>query len=144
MEGNPLLPAQRADLGNGLDGAHLIVGVHDGDQRSILPDRGGYILHLDQTLAPHTQQSDLKALPLQLFEGVEDGMVLKGGGDDVALALPGAYQRGGADGLVVGLASTGGEVDLLRLCTQAGCYFGPASSASAARWPTLCRLEGLP
>ena len=52
MEGNPLLPAYRADLRNGLDGAHLVVGIHDGDQGGILPDGGGHVLGLHQTGVP--------------------------------------------------------------------------------------------
>ena len=38
VEQDALLPADRADLRNGLDGADLVVGVHDGDQAGVGPD----------------------------------------------------------------------------------------------------------
>ena len=44
--------------------------------------------------------------------------MLKGGGDDVLLALLGAEPGGGNDGLVIGLAAAGGEDDLPGLATQ--------------------------
>ena len=47
-------------------------------------------------------------------------MVLKGGGDDVGLALELAKGGGRADGLVVRLAAPGGEDHLGGLAAQAG------------------------
>ena len=64
------------------------------------------------------QIGDLVALLLQALEGVEHGVVLKGGGDDVALILGRPQPGAGADCLVVALAAAGGEVDLLGLCAQ--------------------------
>ena len=45
-------------------------------------------------------------------------MVLKLGGDDMALPLFGAYEGGGTDGLVVRFAAAAGEINLARLRTQ--------------------------
>ena len=45
-------------------------------------------------------------------EGEQDGVVLKGGGDDVLFPLAETQPRGGEQGLVVGLAAAGGEDDL--------------------------------
>ena len=50
---------------------------------------------------------------------VQHRVVLKGGGDDVLLALQRAEPGGGDDGLVVGLAAAGGEDDLLGVAAQA-------------------------
>ena len=63
----------------------------------------------------HIQERHLKALLLQLLEGMENGMMLKGCGDDVLLSGLLAERGGAADGLVVGLAAAGGEKDLTRL-----------------------------
>ena len=91
------------------------------------------------------QQGDGKALPLQGLQGVEDGVVLKGGGDDVPLALPGAQVGGGEEGLGVGLAAAGGKGDLPELAAQAGGDPGPGlGQGLRRRWPSLWRLEGLP
>ena len=45
-------------------------------------------------------------------------MVLKFGGDDVPLSLPGPHGRPGAQGLHIGLTAAGGEGDLPGLSVQ--------------------------
>ncbi len=58
------------------------------------------------------EQRHLKALLLQLFQGVKDGVMLKGGGNQVGLALPAALIGHLGDDPVVRLAAAGGEVQL--------------------------------
>ena len=112
MEGDFPLPAQRPDLSDGLDGANLIVSVHDGHQGGVLPDSGGHVLHFDNTTFVYRQKGDLKTLLGQLLHGVEDGVVLNGGGDKVLFAATRPEFGGADDGLVVRLAAAGGEVNL--------------------------------
>ena len=113
MEQDTFFPADRADLRNGQDGADLVVGVHGGDQAGVGADGVRYLLGGDGADGAHRQQLDLKAFLFQLFQGVENGVVLKGGGDDVLFPLAETQPRGGEQGLVVGLAAAGGEGDLI-------------------------------
>ena len=52
-------------------------------------------------------------------------MMLKGGGNNVLLSLPGSQPGGGDNGLVIGLTAAGGEVDFPGLTAQAGCHLVP-------------------
>ena len=112
VEGDLLLPAEGADLRDGLDGADLVVGEHDGHQGGILPDGGFQVRKPHHPVLVHVQQRHLEALFFQLRQGVQHGVVFKLGGDQVPLALPGAQAGGGDDGLIVGLGAAGGEIDL--------------------------------
>ena len=134
VEEHALLPANRADLRNGLDGADLVVGVHDGHQAGILADGLCHLLRGDQAAAVHIQQCHVIALLFQLLQGVQHSVVLKGGGDDVLLAPARAQGSGGQDGLVVRLAAAGGEDDLPRVAAQAAC---DASTCVLQRLPGL-------
>ena len=112
VEQNAVLFADGADLRNGLNGADLVVGVHDGHQSGVLTDGILYLLGGNETVLVHRQVGDLKALFFQSGTGVQNGVMLEYGGDDVLFAL-GRHQLGGAfDGPVVRLGAAGGEVDL--------------------------------
>ena len=119
VEDNALFPAHRANFGNGKNGADLVVGVHDGHQGGVRPDGRSHLLRGNGAGGAHRQQLHLKALFFQLLQGVQHGVMLKGGGEDVLLALQGAKPGGGDNGLVVGLAAAGGEDDLLGVAAQA-------------------------
>ena len=116
MENDALPAAERADFGNGLDGADLVVGKHHGHAAGIVPDGGGNILHAHDAVAVHVQQRHRKALLLQLPERMQDSVMLKGGGDQVLFPLARSGAGAGSERLVVALAAAGGEIDLLRTC----------------------------
>ena len=120
VEQHPRLPADCADLRDGLDGADLVVGVHDAYQAGVGPDGRPDLLRRHQAVFVDVQQGDGKAFALQPFQGVEHRVVLEGGGDDVALALPGPQGGGGTNGLVVRLAAAGGEGELPCLAAKTG------------------------
>ena len=109
------LAAEGADLGDGLDGADLVVGEHDGDEAGVVAQGVRDILDPDDAVGVRVEQGDLVALLLQAVQRVEDGVVLELGGDDMLLPFPGAEAGRGDDGLVIGLAAAGGEDDLLRV-----------------------------
>ena len=115
-------PGDAAQLGDRLYSADLVVGGHDGDKNGVRPDRplqGGGI---HQPPPVHRQVGDLIALLLQILGGVEDGVVLDGGGDDVAALPPLQGHELGhpPQGPVIRLRTAGGEVDLLRPGVEAG------------------------
>ena len=87
VEEHPVAAAHLPNFGDGLHRANLVVGVHDGHQTGL---RGHGLLHLlggHHAVFVDVQEGDGKALLLQGLQGVEHGVVLKGGGDDVGLAL---------------------------------------------------------
>ena len=99
---------------DGLDGADLVVGEHDGDETGVGPDGGLHLLRRHDAVFVDRQVGNFAALLLEALEGVEHGVVLEGGGHDVALVLGRAQAHAGTDGLVVPLAAAGGEVYFLR------------------------------
>ena len=121
VEQNAGLLADLAYLRDGLDGADLVVGKHDAHQAGIRPDGGLHCLRRHDTVRRDIQQSDGKSFLLQGLQGVQDGVVLKLGGDDVLLSLPGAQSRSAAQRLVVRLAAAGGKGDLPGLGIQVPC-----------------------
>ena len=129
VEEDVSLPAQPADVGNGLNGANLVVGIHDGHKTCVVRDGLGHLLGGDAAGLMDIQQGDGEALLLQLLQGVENGVVLKGSGNDVGLSPRLSPAGGGENGLVVRLAATRGKVDLLR----------PAVKAVRHGLPGLCQ-----
>ena len=105
VEGDPLGPADRADLPDGLDGADLVVGVHDRYKTGVLPDGLLHLMGEDDAVFVYIQKGDLKALPLQLLQGVQDSVMLECGGYDMLPALLPPQPCGGEDRLVVRLAA---------------------------------------
>ena len=120
------LPADGADLADRLNGSDFVVGVHDGDEAGLRGDCGLYLFRRHKSVFVNVQIGDGESLLLQLFQGVEHGVVLKGGGDDVGLALAFAPDGHGTNGLVVRLRATGGEGDLPGTGrAQRRCHPGP-------------------
>ncbi len=113
VEEHIALPADGADLGHGLDGPDLVVGVHDRDQDGLVGDRLADIVRVDEAVGVDGQIGNLDASLLEELGGVQHRVVLDGGGDDVvALLLAGKADP--KQGLVVGLGSAAGEDDLFR------------------------------
>ena len=64
MEQDAPLPAHRTDLGDGQDGANLIVGIHDGHQGGVLPDGLRHLLGGNGSQLSHGKQFYLETLAL--------------------------------------------------------------------------------
>ena len=121
MEEDARFFADCTDLCDRQDRADLVVGVHDGHEAGVRADGCLDLLGGDGADLADRQQLDLKALFFELFQRVQHSMVLKRGGNDVLFALLRAEPRGGDDGLIVGLAAAGGEVNFARLTAETGC-----------------------
>ena len=115
VERNAPLAAERADGPDGLDGADLVVGKHDGHERRVLPDGRSHVLDADDAVFVHIQQRHVKAFLAELIERVQHRMVLKLGGYQMFFPFTGAVSGGGNDGLIIGLAPAGGKHDLPRV-----------------------------
>ena len=97
------------NLGNRLDCAGLVVDVHDGDDGCFGGDGLGHFLRGDDSIDVRLEIGDGKSrVAFQPFTGMNDSVVLAGGGDDVAAVL---FEGVGcaADGHVVGVGATAGE-----------------------------------
>ena len=124
VEQHAAFMAHRADCLDRLDGADLIVGEHDGHEAGVVTDGVRDLLGRDKAVCVHVQQRHLKALFFQPFQGMQDGMMLKCGGNNVLFALARAEIGGGGNSLIVGLAAAGGKIDFARLRAEAGGHIG--------------------
>ena len=122
--------ADCADRADRQDGADLVVGVHDGNQARILADGALDLLRRHGTNGADGEKLDGEALFFKLLECVQHGVVLERGRNDVLFAFAFAEARGGEDGLIVGLAAAGGEVNFARGSVQA---FGDAVARAEQR-----------
>ena len=120
MEQHALFPADCADLRNGFDGTDLVVSKHHAHQAGVRSDSGGDLLRGDDTGFGDLQERHGKALFFQLFQRVENGVMLDHGRDNVFFALFCTGIGGRAQRLVVRLAAAGGEVNFPCRTAQAG------------------------
>ena len=123
MEPNAMLFADFTNLRDGLDGADLVIGIHDGDKAGLIGDGGLELFRDDDAVFMDVEVRDLKALFFERCAGVQHRVVLKLACDDVVLALFQHLVRCALNGPVVAFAAAACEVDLIRLCTETFCYF---------------------
>ena len=106
MERHIRLAAHRADFGNGLNRANLVVRIHDSHQARIGANRRLNLLRRNQAVFMHVQIRNLNALLLKLLERMQNGMMLKRGRNDVLLVLTSANFHCRKNRLIIGLAAT--------------------------------------
>src|SRR5690554_917775 len=103
-----------ANGGNVVNGADLVVDVHDGDQNAVLAQRILNLLRMNYAFLVRIQIGNFKTFTLQLAHGVQHGFVFDFGGNQV-LALAAVEIGHALDGQVVGLGGTRGPDDLARI-----------------------------
>ena len=113
VEEDALLPGDPPDLRHGVDGPHLVVGRHDGNQDRPLRDRRQDIRGRDEAVAIHRKAGDLVSQFLEPGAAVQHRLVLGAAGDDVP-SLPVEGLRDAEEGQVVRLGRSAGEDDLPR------------------------------
>ena len=91
MEKNARFPADSPDFRNGLNCPDLIIGIHHRYNRGVRGNGFLYLLGSDVPLAVYRKISNPAALPLQMLAGVQNGMMLKIGGDNVIFSF--GFQR---------------------------------------------------
>ena len=114
VEENALRAAERADLVRRLDGADLVVGVHDRDKAGVGAECGGDVRGGDDAVLMDGQERHVEAPRAQTVQRVQDGVVLEGGGDDVAAALCRTERGSGEERLIIAFTAAGGEHKLVR------------------------------
>jgi hypothetical protein len=128
--------ARRLDDGaDVLDGAHLVVGEHHGEEDGVRPDGGGHLLRVDPAKAVAADRRDLGSTGLvQRLDSGQDGLVLDGRDHQVAPSFSAPAFEDPPDGEVVSLRAAPGEDDLPRGAldrrgdTVARCIDGRASA----------------
>ena len=95
-----------ADLLDGLNDAGFVVGHHDADEFRVRLERAVNVEGIDDAAGGDGQERDLDAALLRLVGGVQNSVVLDGGGDEVV-----ARAQDAEDGGVVALGAAGGEDD---------------------------------
>ena len=117
-----VLVSDLGDLLDGLDGADLVVGHHDADQRGIGTDGSFHVLGTDVALGGGLDIGHFKAHALQCSHAVHDGMMLKSAGDEVLFVLACLGEGGALYGPVVGLGAAAGKEELSRTCIDGLCH----------------------
>ena len=117
---NTLFPAYRADFGDGLNGAYLIVGIHDCYKAGVLPDGLLHLLGGYDAVGMDIQQFNLIAFPLQLFQSMQDGMVFHGCGNDMPFSCLRTRSGGGKNCLIIRLAAARRKDDFFGRGVKAG------------------------
>ena len=120
MEKHFLLAADFSDFCDRLDGADLVICIHDRDQCGLIRDRCFNFLRADEAVFVDIEKCDLKAFFCQLIESMQYRMVLKLRRDDVILALCFSKKSHRTDRLVICFGSAGCKEDLSRLSTDHG------------------------
>ena len=133
MKHHAAFPADLADFPDRQHRADLIVGVHDTDQAGVLPDGVGHLLGRHGAGLADRQKLHLKALFFQPLQRVQDGVMLKGGGNDVFFPFSLADFRRRDQGLVVGLTAAGSKIDLPGLTSETGCDAFPRTLQRLSR-----------
>src|SRR5690606_8266896 len=111
MEKHTTCAGQLTDRSDIVDGADLVVDVHDRHQHGVLAQRRLDHRHSDQAVFARLQIGDLETFTLELAGSVEHRLVFDLRGNDV-LALATVEVRNTLDSEVVGLGGTGGPDDL--------------------------------
>ena len=93
VEQNALFPAHSANFRNGLNRADFIVGEHYSHQAGVIPNGIPHLLSSDDAVFVYIQQGDFKALRSELVQGVQHGVMLKGGGASFPFLHPGQQRR---------------------------------------------------
>lgn len=87
VEQHAVFFAHGTDFGDRLNGADFIIGVHNADQRGILPNGVFHLLGCDQPFIIYRQISDFKPFFFQCGTGVQNRVMFKYGGDNMFFAF---------------------------------------------------------
>ena len=101
-------------LCNGLYGSDLIIGQHNGNQRGILTNDFFQFGRIHKTFRCDGQIGYFKALFFQRFGAVQNGVMLKCGGDEVLFALGRPAMHTSLQRPVIGFGAAGGEINFAR------------------------------
>ena len=102
------------DFADGLDGPGLIVCAQDGNEHGVVPHGPRDLVGLHDAVPVGRDLRDREPLPFHGFRGIEHGVMLDAGYDDVPAPIR-PRLRQPLDGQVVRLRAAGREYDLTRI-----------------------------
>jgi len=117
MKQYPVFMSDAADLSNGLDRAHLVIGVHHRDQDSPPGNSLSYIIGTDPSEAVHRQERHFSSHLFYETAWRNHRRVLDLGRDDV-IAMVTQSEKGAPNCMVVRFGTPARENDLVRLATN--------------------------
>ncbi len=117
MEEDAMIAGDLRRLHDRLDGADLVVGVHEADEDRIAPNRLAHFVGIDEAEAIDRHERDRRAEPFEEAARFENGGVLDRGGDDMR-RLAAAGEEHPFEREIVGFAAAAREHDLVGSATQ--------------------------
>ena len=128
MKQNAVCFRNLRQFSNWLDGADLVIDVHDGDEPGMGLDGVFQNVRRYGTDGVDGQIGDFAAHAFHVLAGIENGGMLDAAGDDVISRLDRPLNNP-----IIAFRSAGGEVDFAGACVQAACYFGAGFFQRLAR-----------
>src|SRR6266853_660731 len=101
-----------ADFLEWLDGAELVVGVHDGDENGFGPDGSAKVAEINLTVGASCKVSEANAALFERLASVEDSFMFDGAGNDMLFMATRSFNDP-EDGVIVGFGGAAGEDDFL-------------------------------
>ncbi len=115
---------QARDLGDGLDGADLVIGVHDGDEDGVFAQGAAQIMGGYAAMLIDGEGGYGKAERCQRAARLYHRRMLDGAGDDVTASFPQRLYHAD-DGQVIGLGAATGKEHLVGVASEHRGYVGP-------------------
>ena len=112
MEEHAVLAAHRTELRHGLNRADLVVRSHDGNDGRVRPNGLFQFFGRHAAIFVHRQIGYFKAFLFQLLAGMQYGVVLDGGRDDMAALLDVLIRRA-AHRPIVRFSAAAREINLV-------------------------------
>ena len=132
----------RGDLGDRLDRACFVVGVHHGDENRIRPQGAANVFGVDDAIRTGRDEGILDARWIQLPAGIEHGGMLDLARDHVLFEGRDFGADRAHDGQVVRLRSAAGEDQLLGLAAEQSSHFAARGFQTLFRQLTVLMDAG--
>ena len=103
---------QIGDFGDGLNGAHLVIGMHDGNQNGLWSNGSGHIIGINQSVTIDLQIGHFKTFIFQKTTHLNYRGMFNGRGNDVVALIPISISHT-FNRIIVGLGPAAGENDFI-------------------------------
>lgn len=131
VEENAPFETHGSEIGDGLDGSRLIVGMHHGYDCRVLANHAGEELGIYDSGVIHRKDCDIITFALtQMLGGMKDRVMLDGGNNEM-FAARGMGTADAHDSEIAGLRASAGKNNLVGLRTKDGRRRSRASSTAA-------------
>ena len=126
-----MLPGQRRNLGDGLNGTYLVISVHNGDEQGVGANGRGDSVNCHTSRSIDGYIGDLEAPGLQILTDLNHCRMFDRRRNEVVAPVA-IRERYAFDGVVIGLAAATGK------------YHFVGGALEQLRYLLACLLDGLP